>query len=139
MIRPKLRMLGVAALLSCALGAAAYAQTFVFRTTVTGGTATPTVLMTLVGSSGLGFVLDADGEEPGTVLNGEARTLTYRNEVDRDVTVTSVTVSPSALNFVVLADNCSGTVPTGGQCTVQVGFRASEDGDYTATLNLIAQ
>jgi hypothetical protein len=138
MIRANLKTMAIAAAISLPLAAAAYAQSIVFRTTVTGGTATPAALVTLIGSSGLGFLLDAAGEEPGTVVNGEVRTLTYRNQVARDVQITSVSVSPNNLNFVILADNCTGTLAMGAQCTVQVQFRASDDGNYTATLNLVA-
>lgn len=138
MIRANLKTMAIAAALSIPLAAAAYAQSIVFRTTVTGGTATPAALVTLVGSSGIGFLLDGAGEEPGTIVNGEVRTLTYRNEVARDVQISSVSVSPNNLNFVILADNCTGTLVMGAQCTVQVQFRASDDGNYTATLNLVA-
>jgi hypothetical protein len=139
MIRANLKTTAVAAALSLSLAAAAYAQSFVFRTTVTGATGTPAVLVTLVNSTGIGFLLDADGAEPGTIVNGEIRTLTYRNQVSRDVQITGVTVSPSNANFVILSDGCTGTLVMGAQCPVQVQFRASEDGDYTATLNVIAQ
>jgi len=139
MIRPNLRTMAVATVLSFSLGAAAYAQSFFFRTTVTGATGTPAVLVTLVSSTGLGFLLDADGAEPGTLVNGEIRTLTYRNQVTRDIQITGVSVSPTTANFVILSNGCTGTLAVGAQCPVQVQFRASEDGDYTAILNVIAQ
>ena len=137
MIRSPLKVMTVAAALILSLTAAAYAQNFFFRTKVTGSTATPTSLLTLVSGSGLGMQLDAAGAEPGSPVNGEVRTLTYRNEVSREITVT-VNVSPTQDNFEIVSDGCSGTVAIGAQCSVQVRFRASEDGDYTGTLNLSA-
>ncbi len=131
------KVITVAAALTLSLAAAAYAQNFFFRTAVTGTTGTPTALLTLVSGSGLSMQLDAAGAEPGLPVSGEVRTLTYRNEVSRSITVT-VNVSPNEDNFVILSDGCSGTVPIGGQCSIQVMFQASEDGDYTATLNLVA-
>ena len=139
MIRPKLKVMAAAAVLSLGLAAAAYAQNFVFRTDVTGTTGEPSILLTLINSSGLGCEVDAAGAEPGTVVDGEIRTLTYRNEVSRSITVSSVSITPNTDNFVILADGCTGTVAMGGQCTVQVQFRASDDGSYAATMSLVAQ
>ena len=127
-----------AAALSLGVGAAAYAQNFIFRTDVTGTTGDPEFLLTLVSGSGLLMELDAGGAEPGATLAGEVRTLTYRNEVSREVTVSSVTVSPNQDNFLILSDGCTGTVAVGGQCSVMVQFQASEDGSYSGTLNIDA-
>lgn len=138
MKRNKLPLIAAVAAISFGFAAAAYAQNFVFRTEVTGSTGDPSVLLTLISGSGLSMEIDAAGAEPGVALSGETRTLTYRNEVSRDVTVSSVSVSPNQDNFLILADGCSGTVAVGGQCSVTVQFQASEDGSYAGTLNIEA-
>jgi len=138
MIRSNLKTMLVAATLSVSLGAAAYAQSFIFRTEVTGSTGDPSVLITLVSGSGLAMELNAANAEPGVDLPGETRTLTYRNEVSRDVEVTSVSVSPNQDNFIILSDGCTGPLLIGAQCSIQVQFQASEDGSYTGALNVEA-
>lgn len=138
MRKNKLPLITLAAALSLGFGAAAFAQNFIFRMNVTGSTGDPSVLLTLVSGSGLSMELDAAGAVPGAPLAGETRTLTYRNAVSRDIVVTSVSVSPSQENFVILDPGCIGTVPEGGQCSITVQFQASEDGDYTGTLNISA-
>ena len=138
MIRSNLTRGVAVAALFFGLSAAAYAQNFVFRTEVTGSTGDPGVLLTLVSGSALSMELNAAGAEPGVALSGETRTLTYRNEVSRDVTVSSVSVSPNQDNFLILGDGCTGTVTVGGQCSITVQFQAAEDGNYTGSLNIEA-
>lgn len=139
MIRPNLKVTAVATALIVGLVAAAQAQNFFFRTDMTGTTGTPSVLLTLVSGSGLAMQLDAAGATPGVPVNGETRTLTYRNEVNRQIQVTGVSVSPASQNFAILTDGCTGNVAIGAQCSVTVQFRASGDGDYSGTLNIAAQ
>lgn len=139
MIRSKLKVLAVASALVMGLVAAAHAQNFFFRTDMTGSTGDPGVLLTLISGSGLSMEVDGTGQIPGTMIDGDTRVLTYRNEVSREITVTSVSVSPPSVNFQVLSDGCTGTVPVGGQCSVTVRFSADQDGNYTSTLNLQAQ
>jgi hypothetical protein len=139
MIRSKLKVLAVASTLVMGLVAAAHAQNFFFRTDMTGSTGDPGILLTLVSGSGLSMEVDGTGEIPGTMVDGDTRVLTYRNEVSRQITVTSVSVSPSPANFQILSDGCTGAIPVGGQCSVTVRFSANQDGNYTATLNLQAQ
>lgn len=138
MTRKSIRVMTVAAALSCSLAAVAYAQNFVFRTEVTGSTGDPGIILTLVSGSGLQMQLDAAGAEPGLPVSGETRTLTYRNEVSREIEITNVSVSPSQANFVILTDGCTGTLAVGGQCSIQLQFQAVDDGSYSGMLNLEA-
>lgn len=138
MRKNKLSLMAGVAALTLGFAAAAYAQNFIFRTDVTGTTGEPEFILTLVSGSGLAMELDAAGAEPGATLAGETRTLTYQNQVSREITVSSVTVSPNQDNFLILSDGCTGTVAVGGQCSVMVQFQASEDGSYAGTLNIEA-
>lgn len=140
MSKNKLPLITLAAALSLGLGAAGFAQTYIFRTDMTGSTGDPNVLLTLVEGSGRDMQLNAAGAEPGAPLDGDTRTLTYRNEVSRDITVTSVSISPNQDNFVILpgGDECTGTVVMGGECNITVQFRASEDGEYDGRLIISA-
>jgi len=138
MRKNRLPLIALAAALSVGFGAAAFAQSFIFRTNVTGSTGDPSVLLTLVSGSGLSMELDAAGAEPGAPIPGDMRTLTYRNEVSREITVTSVSVSPNQDNFVILSDGCSGAIPVAGECSITIQFQASEDGTYAGSLNIEA-
>jgi hypothetical protein len=139
MIRFPAKVVAVSVALTLSLAAVAYAQTFKFRTSLTGSTGDPGILMTLVSGSGLAMEVDASGETPGIMVSGEIRTLTYRNEVSRQLQVTNVAVSPPSPNFQIMSDGCTGTVAVGAQCSVTVQFSAEQDGNYTGTLNIQAQ
>jgi len=139
MIRFPAKVVAASVALTLSLGAVAYAQTFKFRIGLTGSTGNPAAILTLVSGSGLSMEVDAAGGTPGVLVSGDIRTLTYRNEVSREILVTNVAVSPPSPNFQIISDGCTGTLPIGGQCLVTVQFSADQDGNYTGMLNLQAQ
>lgn len=128
---------GLAVALTLLGSALASAQTFTYRSSLIGAAGPAPALTLVTGSSGLGFSLDADEAAPGTPVGGEARILTFLNQRAEEVTVTGVSVSPDATNFVILSETCTGApIPVGGTCDVEVRFQATDNGGYSATLLL---